>query len=140
MALYAFLFEVESILNNPPITPASDDVNDYEALTLNHILFGHSSSNYPPGVFRDDEINYWKKIACGSSNNQHVLELLAQGISTSARSETKMELPITKLKRCRSCHYPSRQYTQITLALRSYNRDISCRGWRGTNGKSENIQ
>ena len=59
-ALHTFICEVESILNNQPITPSSDDINDYEALTPNHILFGHSSSNYAPGVFRDDEINYQK--------------------------------------------------------------------------------
>ena len=60
-ALHTFICEVESILNNRPITPSSDDINDYEALTPNHILFGHSSSNYALGVFRDDEINYRKK-------------------------------------------------------------------------------
>ena len=32
--------EVESILNNRPITSASDDVDDFEALTPNHILLG----------------------------------------------------------------------------------------------------
>ena len=40
-----------------------------------------------------------KKMACGSSSNHHVSELLDQGIFTNARSETKMELPIPKLKR-----------------------------------------
>jgi hypothetical protein len=34
------LTEVESILNNRPITSASDDVEDLEALTPNHILLG----------------------------------------------------------------------------------------------------
>ena len=57
-ALHTFICEVESILNNRPITPSSDNINNYEALTPNHILFGHSSSNYAPGVFQDDEINY----------------------------------------------------------------------------------
>ena len=60
-AIHTFICEVESILNNQPITSSSNDINDYEALTPNHNLFGHSSSNYAPGLFRDDEINYRKK-------------------------------------------------------------------------------
>ena len=60
-ALHTFICEVESILNNRPISPSSDDINDYEAPTPNHILLGFSSSNHVPGVFRDNEINYRKK-------------------------------------------------------------------------------
>ena len=60
-ALHRFVCEGESILNNRPITPSSDDINDYEALTLNHILLGFSLSTHAPGVFRDKDINYRKK-------------------------------------------------------------------------------
>ena len=59
--LHKFVCEVESILNNRPITPSSDDINDYEALNPNYILLGHSLSNHAPGVFRDNKINYRKK-------------------------------------------------------------------------------
>ena len=68
-------------------------------------------------------------MKCGSSSNQHVLEPLAQGISTNARSETEMELPNTKLKRWRSCRYPNRQYTQVTLVFGSYTGEISWSRW-----------
>ena len=37
---YTLLTEVESILNTRPLTRASDDINDFEALTPNHILLG----------------------------------------------------------------------------------------------------
>ena len=80
--LHTFTCEVESISNNRFITSSSDKINDYEAVTPNYILLGYSSSNYAPGVFRVNEINYGRKIACHSSSNQHVLESLAQGIST----------------------------------------------------------
>ena len=60
-ALHTFICEVESTLNNQPITPSSDNIIDYEALTLNHILLGHSLSNHAPDVFRDNKINYRKK-------------------------------------------------------------------------------
>ena len=80
--LHTFNCEVESISNNRSITSSSDEINNYEALTPNYILLGYSSSNYAPGVFRVNEINYRRKIACHSSSNQRVLESLAQGIST----------------------------------------------------------
>ena len=47
-ALYTFLCEVESLLNNCPVTPSSDDINDYQALTPNHLILGNSSSNHSP--------------------------------------------------------------------------------------------
>ena len=58
--LHTFICEVESILNNQPITPSSDDINDYKALTPNHILLGHSLTNHAPCAFRDNKINYRK--------------------------------------------------------------------------------
>ena len=59
--LHTFNCEVESISNNRSITSSSDEINNYEALTPNYILLGYSSSNYAPGVFRVNEINYRKK-------------------------------------------------------------------------------
>ena len=38
--LYTLLTEVECILNNRPLTHVSDDADDFNALTPNHILFG----------------------------------------------------------------------------------------------------
>ena len=60
-ALYTFLCEVESLLSNHPVTPSSDDINDYEALTPNHLILGNSSSNNPPCKCQNDEIYYRKK-------------------------------------------------------------------------------
>ena len=57
-ALHTFICEAESILNNQPFTPSSNNINDYEALTPNHILLGHSSSNH---VIQTDNIprSHW---------------------------------------------------------------------------------
>ena len=59
-ALYTFPCEVESLLNNRPVTPSSDDINDFEALTPNHLILGNSSSNHSPCKCQNDEIYYRK--------------------------------------------------------------------------------
>ena len=46
--LYTFLCAVESSPNNHPVTPFSDDINNYEALTPNHLILGNFSSNHSP--------------------------------------------------------------------------------------------
>ena len=38
--LYTLLTEVESIMNNRPLTHLSTDIDDLEALTPNHIILG----------------------------------------------------------------------------------------------------
>ena len=46
--LSTFLTEVESIINSPFLTAASDDNNYLELITPNHSLIGKSSPNYKP--------------------------------------------------------------------------------------------
>ncbi len=48
-SLLIVLCKVESILNDCPISPSSDDPNDLEALTPNHILQLRSNPVLPPG-------------------------------------------------------------------------------------------
>ena len=55
--LHTVLLETEAIVNSRPLTPVSDDPNDYEALTPNHFLIGRASANTPPGRFEQREIN-----------------------------------------------------------------------------------
>ena len=44
-ALHALLIEIESIVNSRPLTSVSENTNDLEPLTPNHILIGQSSPN-----------------------------------------------------------------------------------------------
>ena len=56
-----FLCEVESVINNCPLTPTSDSISDFEALTLNHFLLGTKVTNCALGLFNPREMNYRKK-------------------------------------------------------------------------------
>ncbi len=62
---HTILCEVEAILNSRPITKASDDANDLEALTPNHILLLKSKPHLPPGLFCKDDLyvkRRWRQV------------------------------------------------------------------------------
>ena len=59
-ALLTFLVEIESTINSRPLTPVSDDVDDYQALTPNHFLIGRSSPNVPIGNITEKELDIGK--------------------------------------------------------------------------------
>jgi hypothetical protein len=64
-SLLTLFCEVEAILNSRPITNRSDDINDLEALTPNHILLLRPGQDLPCGVF-DSRDNYvrrrWRQV------------------------------------------------------------------------------
>ena len=51
---------MESILNQTPLTPISDDVNDLKTLTPSYFIIG-SYENTVPGVFHKQKIHYRRK-------------------------------------------------------------------------------
>ena len=63
--LSTLMCEVELIVNSRPLTPVSDDPNDCEALTPNHLLRLNSQISYPPGLFHPSD-NYcrrrWRQV------------------------------------------------------------------------------
>ena len=54
--LHTFMCEVESIKNGRPLTKVSDDPNDLEALTPNHLLLLRPGPSLPPGVFDESDM------------------------------------------------------------------------------------
>ncbi|XP_039550287.1 uncharacterized protein LOC120495005 [Pimephales promelas] len=63
--LQTFLCEVEAILNDRPITRVSDDPNDLEPLTPNHILLLKGKPALPPGLFEKSDLytkRRWRQV------------------------------------------------------------------------------
>ena len=63
--LATLLTEVESILNSRPLTHASEDINDLDALTPNHILLGHHRHwDYMGEITENDFLTRrrWKQV------------------------------------------------------------------------------
>jgi len=64
-ALNTVMCLAESIVNSRPLTPVSDDANDLEALTPNHLLTLRQEPVLPPGIFvRQDNYSRrrWKQV------------------------------------------------------------------------------
>lgn len=62
---HTVLCEVETILNDRPITKVSEDPNDLEALTPNHLLTMKGKPVLPPGLFQSSDCyarRRWKQV------------------------------------------------------------------------------
>jgi transposase InsO family protein len=59
-ALQTLLCEVESILNHRPLTPVTDDPQDCDALTPNHLPLLNATNSFPPGLFSNHD-SYHKR-------------------------------------------------------------------------------
>ncbi|KAL7881127.1 hypothetical protein SRHO_G00033810 [Serrasalmus rhombeus] len=63
--LQTFFCECEAILNSRPITTPSNDINDLEALTPQHLLLLKTNPNLPTGVFDEDDTyarKRWRQV------------------------------------------------------------------------------
>ena len=63
-SLQTFFIEIESILNNRPLTPVSDDPNDFSALTPMSLLHGSIDPVFPLDVFiePDGYRRSWRRV------------------------------------------------------------------------------
>lgn len=90
---HTVLCEFEAMLNNRPITKISQDPNDLEALTSNHLLLLKGKPILPPVLFDKNEayaIRRWKQC-------QYISETLDPRIPTPATGTPKMETREKKL-------------------------------------------
>ena len=64
-SLSTLMCEIESIINNRPITAVSSDPNDLQPLTPNMLLLMKSEPTYAPGTFPPEELyarKRWKQV------------------------------------------------------------------------------
>ena len=64
-SLQTFFCECEAILNSRPITAPSNDMNDLEALTPQHLLLLKTNPSLPPGLFQRDDLyarKRWRQV------------------------------------------------------------------------------
>ena len=59
--MYTILVEIEGAINSRPITPVSDDMNDFQPLIPNHFLIGRPSLYHRQGIFTEKELNSKRK-------------------------------------------------------------------------------
>lgn len=55
--LYTILIQIEACLNSRPITPISDDVNNFQALTSGHFIISEAINAIPERDFERVPIN-----------------------------------------------------------------------------------
>ena len=66
-SLTTFLCEVESVINQSPLTPTSDSIDNFDAITPCHVLLvlGSPFPNLPPENFNQSDMKYrakWKNV------------------------------------------------------------------------------
>ncbi len=63
--LQTLLCEVESILNDRPISTTSDNPDDLDVITPSHLLTLRTTQKFPPGIFNKND-NYsrrrWRQV------------------------------------------------------------------------------
>jgi len=69
--LLTFMAEVESLLSGRPLTHATSDYRDEEALTPNHFLLGRANPNFPPYNVNDKALRSCRRWKHSQVITQH---------------------------------------------------------------------
>ena len=101
--LTTLLVVAEGIINNRPLTPASDDPTDLEPLTSDHLLI-HRPARVPPGLFSKEDLHCRKKW--------HQVQYLADVFWKRWTKEY-----LLTLRQCTKWHGPRRNVQENDLVL-----------------------
>ena len=74
-SLSTFLCKVESVINQCPLTPTSDRIDGFDAITPYHFLLGSPLPNLAPGNFDQSDMKYrakWKNLQSATSTFWHI--------------------------------------------------------------------
>ena len=126
--LHTVLCECECIINGRPITKSSDDVNDWEALTPNHLLAMRGVASLPWGNF--DTVP--EAMAVRTVHGNLVLEEMDTWILATFTVPTEV-VPGEAQRRCwRLSAHRGWGNAERTVALRHRGRDQAWSGRPGT--------
>ena len=88
--LQTVLCEVEAIINDRPITASSDDPNDVEPLTPNHLVLLKKQPLLPPGLFRRGLL-LRTEIETSPISRRFILEEVGKGVFTKPAGTPEVE-------------------------------------------------
>ena len=133
---------VEQLLNNKPLTAASSDVENLEALTPNHFLLGRSTIDYPNVVFNGGSATMKKAFWIQSTLMKKIWdswmkEYLPQ-LSTRKKwaNEEQRLMAVGDLvwicdKQCHPLKYPLGIILQLHIRDDSMSRSATVKTYRG---------
>ena len=90
-ALQTAFCEVEAIMNDRPITTVTNDPNDLEPLTPNHLLQLKTFPTLPPRTVPERGPILTQEVETGSIPGRPVLETMDQGICSTYAGKAQME-------------------------------------------------
>ena len=115
-ALYTIMIELESTVNSRPLINVSENIDDFEALTLNYFLLGRRSNNTP--VINNKEVDVtvrrkWKAVQAATNsfwsrwNREYLLMLIEQKKWSSLNVNLKKgDLVLLCDKNLKRSHWP----------------------------------
>ncbi|XP_029055179.2 uncharacterized protein LOC114882455 [Osmia bicornis bicornis] len=91
--MQTLLCEIEAILNSRPLTPLSEDPNDFSYLTPGHFLVGEALNSFPQpdlGDVQENRLSRWQRI---EQLRQHFWQRWTRKYLTNLQERHKWKIP-----------------------------------------------